>query len=88
MVLPVGNGVTDGSLPFIVFFLYMGVHGNKHWTEEYAMNMTLADIFAYGLTLLQIQIMARNVWMILADRNAKKDPEVCGEEFEFKNFAI
>lgn len=52
------------------------------------MNMTLADLFAYGLTLLQFQIMSRNIWMILDDINNKKDPDCPGELFEIKDFAI
>ena len=54
MILPVGNGVTDGSLPFILFFVFMGFKGNEFWLDKFYENMTLADLFAYALTALQI----------------------------------
>ena len=62
--MPVGNGVTDGSLPFILTYLFMGCFGNQFWRYPVAnagteFEITFIDTFATGLIALQIYIMSR-----------------------------
>lgn len=54
MVLPVGNGVTDGSLPIFIEFFVMGCVGNDFWRTPVAnagteFEITLVDALAWVL---------------------------------------
>ena len=63
-ILPVGNGVTDGSLPIYIMFITMGIFGNEAWRTPMAnagtpFEVTAVDVFAWALIALQVQIMGR-----------------------------
>ena len=64
MILPIGNGVTDGSLPIYIMFLAMGCFGNDVWRTPMAnagtpFEVTAVDVFAWALIALQVYIMSR-----------------------------
>ncbi len=61
LFLGVGNGVTDGSLPIILIFLYCGAAGNQIFKEiitisfkESVLEISLAHAFVYAILFSQI----------------------------------
>lgn len=45
MFLGIGNAISEGSIPYIILFVCMGIFGNNFWMVEVYKGLRVVDCF-------------------------------------------
>jgi hypothetical protein len=95
LFLPLGNGVTDGSVVFIALFMMCGIAGNDIFLYQIPINigsepftMSAGYLLAYIIVITQVFAVLSNWYTIIAHQYKPLTPEqrAHGEEFHWFPF--